>query len=202
MLHLRLYCPEESTSAVRAYLAAHDGVSSLAVLAGACVQPPGDVILADLTRDVANEVVDRLMELGVQHVGTVQMEPVPTWISQRGFDTERARHSGADAVVWSDVAQRAYDESELNWTYTSFMVLATLIAGIAIILDSQILTIGPNSGWRPARWWSASSWRSWRRPPRRSSGASSAGSPLPTSPGHARGRRSSTSPTSGPCWWP
>jgi len=142
MLHLRLYCPEESTSAVRAYLAAHDGVSSLAVLAGACVQPPGDVILADLTRDVANEVVDRLMELGVQHVGTVQMEPVPTWISQRGFDTERARHSGADAVVWSDVAQRAYDESELNWTYTSFMVLATLIAGIAIILDSQILTIG------------------------------------------------------------
>ncbi|MGH3333295.1 MAG: DUF389 domain-containing protein, partial [Nocardioidaceae bacterium] len=43
---------------------------------------------------------------------------------------------------WADVTQRAYEESELNWTYVSFMSLATLIAGIAIVLDSQILVIG------------------------------------------------------------
>ena len=68
---------------------------------------------------------------------------MPAWLSQRGFEAERlAPGSGADSVVWADVTQRAYDDSELNWTYVSFMVLATLIAGIAIVLDSQILVVG------------------------------------------------------------
>jgi uncharacterized hydrophobic protein (TIGR00271 family) len=40
------------------------------------------------------------------------------------------------------VAQQAYEESELNWTYASFMTLATVIAAIAIVLDSQVLVIG------------------------------------------------------------
>ncbi|MEO7980274.1 MAG: DUF389 domain-containing protein, partial [Sporichthyaceae bacterium] len=47
-----------------------------------------------------------------------------------------------DSVVWAEVTQRAYEDSELNWTYLSFMSLATLIASIAIVLDSQILVIG------------------------------------------------------------
>ena len=75
--------------------------------------------------------------------GSVHIEPVTTWISQAGFDAERRTPgSSADAVVWAEVTQRAYDESELNWTYLSFMTMATLIAGIAIVLDSQILVIG------------------------------------------------------------
>lgn len=45
-------------------------------------------------------------------------------------------------MVWAEVTQRAYEDSELNWTYSSFMTLATLIATIAIVLDSQILVIG------------------------------------------------------------
>ena len=45
-------------------------------------------------------------------------------------------------MVWAEVTQRAYEDSELNWTYASFMTLATLIAAIAIVLDSQILVIG------------------------------------------------------------
>ncbi len=73
----------------------------------------------------------------------MHIEPVRAWFSRRGYDAERrAPGSSADSVVWADVTQRAYEESELNWTYTSFMTLATLIAGIAIVLDSQILVIG------------------------------------------------------------
>ena len=45
-------------------------------------------------------------------------------------------------MVWAEVAQRSYEETELNWTYLSFMTLATVIAAIAIVLDSQILVIG------------------------------------------------------------
>ena len=73
----------------------------------------------------------------------MHLEPVRAWFSRRGYDAERrAPGSSADSVVWADVTQRAYEESELNWTYASFMTLATLIAGIAIVLDSQILVIG------------------------------------------------------------
>jgi uncharacterized hydrophobic protein (TIGR00271 family) len=100
-------------------------------------------VLADVAREGANEVVDRLRELGVHRAGTIQLEPVRTWISQPGFDAEQLTPgSSADSVVWSDVVQRAYEESELNWTYLSFMTLATLIASIAIVLDSQVLVIG------------------------------------------------------------
>jgi len=79
----------------------------------------------------------------VHEQGSLQVEGVTTWISQPGLDAERlAPGSSADAVVWADVMHRAYDDSELNWTYLTFMTLATLLAGIAIVLDSQILVIG------------------------------------------------------------
>ncbi len=118
-------------------------VSSLAVLRGASLLPQGDVILADIAREGANQVVDGLRDLGVPDEGTIHLEPVPAWLSQRGFDAERSTPgSSADSVVWAEVTQRAYEDSELNWTYLSFMSLATLIASIAIILDSQILVIG------------------------------------------------------------
>lgn len=44
--------------------------------------------------------------------------------------------------MWATVTQQAYEESELNWSYVSFMTLATLLAGVAIIIDSPILVIG------------------------------------------------------------
>lgn len=73
----------------------------------------------------------------------MQVEPVNVWLSRDGFEAERRTPgSGADAVVWAEVTQHAYEDSELNWTYASFMTLATSIATIAIVLDSQILVIG------------------------------------------------------------
>ena len=101
------------------------------------------MVLADVAREAANKLIDRLNELGVAHVGTVHVDPVTTWVSQAGLESERRTPgSSADAVVWAEVTQRAYEESELNWTYVAFMTLATLLAGIAIVLDSQILVIG------------------------------------------------------------
>jgi uncharacterized hydrophobic protein (TIGR00271 family) len=118
-------------------------VSSLSHLPDALIQPEGDLVFADVAREAANEVIDRLRALGVHRDGTIQVEPVRTWMSQAGFEAERRTPgSSADSVVWAEVTQRAYEESELNWTYLSFMTLATLLAGIAIVLDSQILVIG------------------------------------------------------------
>jgi uncharacterized hydrophobic protein (TIGR00271 family) len=143
VIHLRISVPPELTEPTVAVLEADPAVSSLAVVPGASLRPVGDLVLGDVAREAANDIIDRLRELGVHREGTIHLERVGTWLSRRGFIAERlAPGSGADSVVWAEVTQRAYDESELNWTYMTFMILATMIAGIAIVVDSQILVIG------------------------------------------------------------
>jgi uncharacterized hydrophobic protein (TIGR00271 family) len=143
MLHLRLTSPSSLTDAVLQHLEHDPAVTALVVVPGAALKPPGDLITAELPREAANEIVDRLRGLGVHREGSIHLEPVRTWVSRTGFEAERRTPgSSADAVVWADVTQRAYDESELNWTYLSFMTMATVIASVAIVLDSQILVIG------------------------------------------------------------
>jgi len=143
VLTIRVSVPEALSTQVVELLHADEAVSSLAVLRGVSVDPPGDVVLADIAREGVNPVVDRLHEMGVADEGTIHIEPVQAWLSRRGLEAEkRTPGSSADSVVWADVTQRAYEESELNWTYLSFMTLATLLASIAIVLDSQVLVIG------------------------------------------------------------
>lgn len=143
VLSLRVTVPSHLSDDVVAVLEADDYVTGLAVLRGASVKPPGDVVTADIAREGANPVLEALRGLGVHEEGTIRVEPVTTWVSRAGLDAERrAPGASADAVVWTEVGNRAYEDSELNWTYLSFMVLATLIAGVAIVLDSPILVIG------------------------------------------------------------
>jgi len=143
MLHLRITTPADLTEQVLEALTENIAVSNLSVLRGASVQPAGDLVLVDVAREGANEIVQRLDALELPRYGTIHVDPVSTWVSQAGYDAERRTPgSGTDAVVWAEVTQRAYEESELNWTYLSFMTLATLLASIAIILDSQILVVG------------------------------------------------------------
>ena len=143
VLHLRISTPSDLTDQVLQVFADDPAVSSLAVLRDASLQPVGDVVLADVAREAANEVLDQLEALDVPEVGTVHVEAVPTWLSRAAFRAERRTPgSSADSVVWAEVTRRAYEESELNWTYLSFITMATLLAGIAIIENSQILTVG------------------------------------------------------------
>ncbi|MGO4597609.1 DUF389 domain-containing protein [Terrabacter sp. 2RAF25] len=143
MLRLTATIPSELTEPVTQLLADSSAVSTLSVLRGAALRPVGDVVQADVSREGANAIVESLRDLGVHEGGTLQLEPVSTWVSRAGFEAdEETPGSSADAVVWAEVAQRSYEESELNWTFLSFMSLATLIAGIAIVLDTQILVIG------------------------------------------------------------
>lgn len=143
MLHLRISAPSELTPEVVRVLTDDPAVSGLSLIPKASLRPAGDLVLADVAREAANDVVDQLRRLGVHREGSIHIEPVRTWLSQQGLDSERqSPGSSADTVVWAEVAQRSYEDSELNWTYVSFMVLATLISGIAIVLDSQILVIG------------------------------------------------------------
>lgn len=143
MLHMRITVPTDLTQQVLGVFTDDPAVSGLALLRGASIQPEGDIVLADVAREAANDITDALEALKVPKRGTIHVEPVTTWLSEQGLAAEkRTPGSSADSVIWADVTQRAYEESELNWTYMSFMTLATLLAGIAIIVDSQILVIG------------------------------------------------------------
>jgi uncharacterized hydrophobic protein (TIGR00271 family) len=141
--HLRISTPSRLTDDVLAIFSGDPAVSHLAVLRDASLVPEGDIVLVDVAREATDELVDRLADLGVPECGTIHIEPVTTWVSRAGLDAEaQTPGSSADAVVWADVTQRAYEESELNWTYLAFMTLATLLASIAIVVDSQVLVIG------------------------------------------------------------
>jgi len=143
VLHLRIYSPADLTPAVTAVLEDEPVVSTLAVVRGASVRPAGDLVFADVPREAANEVIDRLRATGVHTLGAIEVQPVATWISQPGFLAEQAAPGAeSDAIVWVDVIHRAYEESRLSFAFATFMVFATLIASIGIILDSQILIIG------------------------------------------------------------
>ena len=76
MIHLRLALPADTADAVIASLAGDPAVSSLARLEGASLRPAGDVVLVDVAREAANEVIERLRELEVGRHGTVQIEDV------------------------------------------------------------------------------------------------------------------------------
>lgn len=143
MQHLRVTTPTHLTDDVIAVFTGDPAVSQVSVLRGASLDPAGDVVEADVAREATNEIVDRLADLGVPECGTIHLGPVTSWISRAGFEAERRTPgASADAVVWADVTQRAYEESELNWTYLAFMTLATLLAAIAVVVDSQVLVIG------------------------------------------------------------
>ena len=143
MLQVRVNVPAGLADQVLDLFRHDPAVSALSHHRGASVTPAGDVVVADVAREAVNDLVDRLVELGVPEEGTIQVQPVTTWVSRRGLASEQLiPGASADAVVWAEVTQRAYDETELNWTYLSFMSMATLLASIAIVLDSQILVIG------------------------------------------------------------
>ncbi|TQF69307.1 DUF389 domain-containing protein [Rhodococcus spelaei] len=143
MLHLRILAPTDLTDGAIRILEEEPGVSGLVVLRGSVLRPPGDLVQADVAREAANDVIERLRATDLHHRGTIEIEPVHAWLSRSGFEAElRTPGSSADTVVWAEVAQRSYEDTELNWTYLSFMTMATLLAGIAIVTDSQILTIG------------------------------------------------------------
>ena len=143
MMNLRVYCPAALSAPVQEVLAAHVGVANVAVVAGGSATPAGDLILADIAREATNEIVDALVELGVQREGGFHLTPVETWVSERGLAAEEAAPGEeADAVVWAQVIAHAYDDTAMSWSYVVFLTLATILASIAIILDSPILVVG------------------------------------------------------------
>lgn len=143
MLHLRLIVPSTRTDSVCATLDEALGVTNIVVLPGAAREPRGDLVLCDVAREAANEVLDALCDLGLDEEGSISVETIDTAISRvaRVAEAEAPGLPG-DAVVWEEVESRTSEESALSVTFLVFLLAATVIAAIGVLTDSPILIVG------------------------------------------------------------
>ncbi|MBN6056951.1 DUF389 domain-containing protein [Nonomuraea sp. RK-328] len=141
MLHLRLITPSSRTAEVTAVLERCTGATNIVVLPGAAREPAGDVVLADVARESANEVIGDLSWL--REVGSIAAEPIHLSLS-RAAETavEEAPGEPDDAVIWEELAQRVHSDSRITWAYLAFLAIATQIAAIGVLQKSIILIVG------------------------------------------------------------
>jgi uncharacterized hydrophobic protein (TIGR00271 family) len=143
VLHLRVISPKDRVEAVCASLKAHPGATNLVVLPDAARAPSGDLVMCDVAREAANEVIDELRALGIERDGSIAVEQIDLSISAAAQDAaEKAPGYGDDAVVWEDLDRRTAEGAQLTWSFVAFLALATQLAGIAAIIDSPILIVG------------------------------------------------------------
>ncbi len=143
MLHLRVTCPADNTDAVLDTLRKEAGTVHLTALRGAAIDPPGDLVEADIVREATDGVLAALCGLGVDHVGGITLEPLDTVLSDAA-DAAAVAAPGepADAVVWDELIARTGDDSRLTFTFMAFLILACLIAVVGVVTDSPITVVG------------------------------------------------------------
>ena len=143
MLHLRLLVPTDKVDDVRGLLTSDDAVTNVVHFPGAAIEPAGDVLLADVARESASEIIEALRQRDLERVGSISAYEVTLSLSDRARAAEKAAPGhGTDAVVWEEVEARTTEESTLSATYLVFMCVATMIASFGLLHDQPILVIG------------------------------------------------------------
>jgi uncharacterized hydrophobic protein (TIGR00271 family) len=143
MLHLRIITPTSRTEDVLKVLDGTVGTAHVAVLAGAARDPQGDLVLCDVAREAADELLADLRGLGLPQDGAIVVESVDLALSDRAEQAKvDAPGEGVDAVVWESLEDATNEEAHLSVTYLSFLTIATMIAACGVMLDNAILIVG------------------------------------------------------------
>lgn len=143
MLHIRLIVPVDRTDAVVAMLRADPAVALVTLDRDGGVQPPGDLVTADVAREAADRVIDALRALDVHRDGSITLNPVDTSISDAAMRAEAAAPGlPGDAMVWEEIEAQARDDATPTPSFFVFMALAAMIAACGIVVDSPVLIVG------------------------------------------------------------
>jgi uncharacterized hydrophobic protein (TIGR00271 family) len=138
-----LIVPAELTDRIVEQLTATPGVVHIVRGAGSATRPDGEVVLCDVAREAANEVVERLQDHDLHRDGAIVIESVDVAVSDAAASAEAASPgAGGDSLVWEHLEARTRDEATLTVSFVVFMAIAATIAAIGILLDSAILVIG------------------------------------------------------------
>lgn len=143
MQHLRVVTPVATTAAVRDLLVAEPGATHVTLLSGAAIQPAGDVVEADVTREAVDAVLDGLCALGVDRTGGVTLETIDTTLSDAADTAEEVVPGDPqDAVIWDEVVARTGEDSRLSVSFQAFLTVACLLAAIGAVTNSPVTVVG------------------------------------------------------------
>jgi uncharacterized hydrophobic protein (TIGR00271 family) len=143
VLHMRVITPPERTGAVRDLLLAEPGATHVTVQPGIALQPPGDVVEADVTREAVDALLDELHRLEIDHTGGITMEVIDTTLSDAADTAEEAAPGDpADAVIWDELVARTGEDSRLSVSFQVFLTIACLLAAIGAVTNSSVTVVG------------------------------------------------------------
>jgi uncharacterized hydrophobic protein (TIGR00271 family) len=143
VLHLRLLVTPDRTDAVLELLDRHTGTANSTLIRDVGRERSSDLIEAQVAREAADDLLDRLCELGLPETGSITVLPVDLELSDAADRAEfEAPGSGTDAVVWDEVAARTGEDSELTGVFLALLIIATLLAAIGVVTDSLITVVG------------------------------------------------------------
>ena len=155
VIQVRVVCPADQSGGVLEVLRHHPGATNVARLGHVVLEPAADAITADVAREAAGPLLDKLREAGVEDNGSVVLSTLDTAL---GRSIERAEQESAgyedDALIWEELESTTSEESTLSVSFLIFLVIATMIAAVGLLTDSPILIVGAmvvGAGIRPAR---------------------------------------------------
>lgn len=143
VIHVRLIVPEGRRDGVVDLLCADPRATNIVVVPGAGKDPVGDLVTCDIAREAASEVLGHLRAFHLDVDGGITLSDVVATPSANARAAEAAAPGAPDdGVVWDIVLDHAAADARPSWSYYAFLTLATLIAGIAVVLDSPVLVVG------------------------------------------------------------
>lgn len=143
MLRLRVISPSERTGDVLHMLATEPGASHVTLARGAAIDPPGDVIEADVARACANDVLAALTTLDRVRTSGILFEPTGTAHSGAGEQADAAAPTRPDeTVVWEQLLGRAREGSRLTYTFLAFLAIAFLLSAVGVATASPLTLVG------------------------------------------------------------
>lgn len=142
-LQVRVVSPAELTEQVIKLATAQLGIVEVATFPGASVVPAGDVVVLQVVREAAGELIENLDRLGLAESGSITVDTPELVLSARAeAAAEAAPGEGADAVIWDEVEKNTNEDAKLSWSFLAFLIIATQLAGIGIVTNSTIAIVG------------------------------------------------------------
>lgn len=143
VLHVQIITSAQRASVVLNLLQTDPTVVNVVHLAGAAHKPPGDVIVGDVARESADELLEQLTAMGIETQGSITVTPIEVMLSSGARRAEAlAPGHGSDALVWSEVQTRVANQSVLSFSFLTLMGIATLLGALGAIYDNAVLVVG------------------------------------------------------------
>lgn len=143
MLHLRITMPQTHRDAVLDLLQGDAAVVNLVLLPATARGLENDLLMCDVPREQASRVIEALEGLLINRCGSIAVHPVDMMLSDAAdramADSARL---GAEAVVWEELEAQSDENARLTGSFLAFLILATLIAAVGVVLDQSILIVG------------------------------------------------------------